>query len=197
MSRWFQRHLNELDLPSGPGDQDPATEADIARLPEPARRLSDFHASGRSTAGLVISCPIDGAVPATTGPGLDALRRAAVQQQRGDHPGPAYAAGLCWRGACQCSALTPTLAGTGQMRGKILNLIPVLNGSGREYDIGELVTYLNDACIVAPSMLLTPAATWTAVDDRAFDVTLVDRGNTTTARIFVDDIGQLPRLQHH
>jgi hypothetical protein len=77
------------------------------------------------------------------------------------------------------------------MRGKILNLIAVLNGSGREYDIGELVTYLNDACMVAPSMLLTPAATWTAVDDRAFDVTLVDRGNTATARIFVDDIGQL------
>jgi hypothetical protein len=197
MSRWFQRHLNELDLPSGPGDQDPATEADIARLPEPARRLSDFHASGRSTAGLVISCPIDGRFRQRPGQGWMRCDARQYNSNVVDHPGPAYAAGLCWRGACQCSALTPTLAGTGQMRGKILNLIPVLNGSGREYDIGELVTYLNDACIVAPSMLLTPAATWTAVDDRAFDVTLVDRGNTTTARIFVDDIGQLPRLQHH
>lgn len=40
-------------------------------------------------------------------------------------------------------------------------------------------------------MLLTSGVTWTGVDDNSFDLTLVDRGNTVTAGIFVDDDGHL------
>jgi C1A family cysteine protease len=34
-----------------------------------------------------------------------------------------------------------------------------------QFDLGELTTYVNDALMLAPSMLLTPAVTWRAVDD--------------------------------
>ena len=73
------------------------------------------------------------------------------------------------------------VGGRGQLRGKLLNLMPVMSGSGPEYDVGQLVTYVNDACMVAPSMLLTSGVTWKGVDDNSFDLTLVDRGNTVTA----------------
>ena len=63
-------------------------------------------------------------------------------------------------------------AGHGRMRGKLLGMITVADGSGAEFDLGELTTYVNDALMLAPSMLLTPAITWRAVDDDSFDVSM-------------------------
>jgi hypothetical protein len=66
----------------------------------------------------------------------------------------------------------------------------VADGSGPEFDLGELVTYLNDAVLLAPGMLLAPTVTWRPVDDSSFDVALTDRGTTVTARIDVDERGR-------
>ncbi|MGZ4684005.1 MAG: DUF6544 family protein [Acidimicrobiales bacterium] len=82
-------------------------------------------------------------------------------------------------------------AGRGGMRGKVLGLVTVADGSGREFDLGELVTWLNDAMVLAPSMLLTEAVRWIEVDDEAFDVSLTDGDNTVTARVLVDADGIL------
>jgi hypothetical protein len=38
----------------------------------------------------------------------------------------------------------------GRMHGKLLGLVTVADGSGREFDIGELTTYVNDALMIAP-----------------------------------------------
>jgi hypothetical protein len=58
-----------------------------------------------------------------------------------------------------------------------------------ENDLSELVTYLNDAVLLAPSMLLSLPVTWAHVSDSAFDLTLSDAGHQVTARIFVDGRG--------
>lgn len=79
--------------------------------------------------------------------------------------------------------------GHGRMHGKLLDLITVLDGSGPEFDIGELVTYLNDLVLLAPSMLLVPAVTWTAMDANSFELSLRDHQNTVTARVFLDERG--------
>lgn len=79
--------------------------------------------------------------------------------------------------------------GRGRMLVKLMNLVPVADGKGEEFDHSELITYLNDAILLAPSMLLGPAASWTAVDDRAFDVTLADAAQSVTARVFLDERG--------
>lgn len=79
--------------------------------------------------------------------------------------------------------------GHGRMLGKALDLFTVIDGSGTEFDIGELVTYLNDLVLLAPSMLLVPAVTWTAVDTHSFDLSLADRENVVRARVFLDDRG--------
>lgn len=83
------------------------------------------------------------------------------------------------------------LDGEGRMVGRLLGLIPVADGSGPEFDIGELATWLNDALVLAPSMLLTDAVTWTAIDDHTVDVTLTHGHHTVTGRMFLDDRGAL------
>lgn len=81
------------------------------------------------------------------------------------------------------------LHGRGAMRGKLLGIGPVVDGSGPEFDVGELSTYLNDAVLMAPSMLLGPAVTWGEVDDRTFDVSLTNEGRSVTGRVYLDERG--------
>jgi hypothetical protein len=76
------------------------------------------------------------------------------------------------------------------MHGKLLNLITVAHSAGPETDLSELVTYLNDAVLMAPSMLLQPNTSFAAVDDDSFDVTLVDSGQEVTARVFLNGDGR-------
>jgi Family of unknown function (DUF6544) len=82
------------------------------------------------------------------------------------------------------------LRGSGIMHGKLLGLVTVVHTQGPETDLSELVTYLNDAVLVAPSMLLRSNASFAPVDDSSFDVTLVDAGQTVTARVFLGDDGR-------
>ena len=76
------------------------------------------------------------------------------------------------------------------MRGSVFGLVPVVDSSGPELDVGELVTWLNDAVLLAPSMLLRPGVEWAAVDDRSFGVTVTDHGVAATARVVVDADGR-------
>ena len=85
--------------------------------------------------------------------------------------------------------------GKGRMHGKALGLITVADGAGREFDLGELVTYVNDAVMLAPSMLLTPRCEWTPVDADSFDLTFTDGENVVSARVVVDDVGRLVDFQ--
>ena len=79
--------------------------------------------------------------------------------------------------------------GKGRMLVRLADLVTVADGAGPEFDTGELVTYLNDAVMIAPSMLLASGISWAGVDDRSFDVSLQDHGRTVTARVFVDETG--------
>ncbi len=81
------------------------------------------------------------------------------------------------------------LAGRGRMIGKLFHRLTVVDGQGEEFDIGELTTYLNDALLLAPSMLLGPNTTWTEIDDRTFDVMLHDAGRRVTGRVSIDGTG--------
>ena len=78
------------------------------------------------------------------------------------------------------------VSGHGSMRGKLLGVVTVANGSGDEFDTGELTTWLNDAVLMCPSTLLIPAVRFTAVDDSSFDVSCTDATRTVTARVLLD-----------
>jgi hypothetical protein len=82
------------------------------------------------------------------------------------------------------------VGGKGVMHGKLLGLVTVAHAEGPETDLSELSTYLNDAVLMAPSMLLGANTTFAPVDDSSFDVTIVDAGMTVTARVLLDDDGR-------
>jgi hypothetical protein len=79
--------------------------------------------------------------------------------------------------------------GHGRMLGKLAGLVTVVDGEGEEFDVGELAVWLNDAVLLAPSMLLRRDARFSHVDDRRFEVSLRDRGTTVSARVLVDPRG--------
>lgn len=80
--------------------------------------------------------------------------------------------------------------GRGRMRGKVLNVVPIADGSGPEFDTSELVTWLNDAVLMAPAMLLGPRIGWTVASGDSFRVTLTDAGREVSADVFLDDEGR-------
>jgi len=79
--------------------------------------------------------------------------------------------------------------GQGRMLVRLMDLITIGDGIGEEYNIGELVTYLNDAVLICPTMLLVPEVSWAAVDDSSFDVSLADHGRVVTGRVSVSANG--------
>src|SRR5262249_43795824 len=79
--------------------------------------------------------------------------------------------------------------GRGRMDGKLAGLVTVADASGPENDVSELVTYLNDAVMFAPSMLLALPVSWAPAGDASFDLSLEDRGHRVTARVFTDERG--------
>jgi hypothetical protein len=81
------------------------------------------------------------------------------------------------------------LRGRGSLEAKAFDLLRVAEGRGYELDVGELVTYLNDAILMAPSLILGPETSWTEVDRDSFDVALTDAGTTVKARVVLDARG--------
>ena len=79
--------------------------------------------------------------------------------------------------------------GRGRMLIRLLDMVTVGDGTGEGYDIGELVTYLNDGVMIAPTMLLVPEVQWYEVDERSFELSIADHGRTVRARVFIDERG--------
>lgn len=79
--------------------------------------------------------------------------------------------------------------GHGRMLVRLFDRFTVADGVGEAFDIGELVTWLNDATLIAPSMLLDPGVRFGAVDERHFTVSVTDHERTVSATVSIDEQG--------
>ncbi|QFZ19665.1 DUF6544 family protein [Saccharothrix syringae] len=166
---------------------EPITEDDLAHLPEPARRYLGFtRVPGR---------PADRWFRATV-PGYFRLRPdqnwlACVSEQHNSADDLTRE----FRMRLKMAHLVPVQAtdvyahGHGRMHATALGVFTLADGQGPEFDLGELVTFLDDAVLLAPSMLLRLPVRWTGVDDHTFELALTDHDNTVTARVTVDHRG--------
>ena len=165
----------------------PVTEADLAGLPAAAHRYLRFRD--------VVGRPPDWSFLAHfTGrfrlrPRLPWMRCEAWQYSTGPAVTRLYHMRMYAAGVLPMTGRDAYHDGHGRMYGKLAGLVPVAEASGPENDLSELVTYLNDAVLFAPSMLLSLPLTWAHVSDSAFDLTLSDAGHQVTARVFVDGRG--------
>lgn len=82
------------------------------------------------------------------------------------------------------------LGGRGRMVGRLAGLVKVADGSGEEFDVGELSTWLNDAVLLAPSMLLSAPVSWEQLDDDTLVVAVRDHGRRVQAGVRLDASGR-------
>jgi hypothetical protein len=194
----FAARLRRLDLPFPRAVRVPISDDDLSELPEPARRYLRFM-------GVVGRPP-------------DRSLRARFRGQFRMKPDQRWMPFDAWQynsvapiarimtmridvgGVVPMFGEDTYLGGRGRMYGKLLGVVPVADGTGREFDLGELVTWVNDAAMLAPSMLLAAGARGLAVPtgggvadgrDRSFDVEVSDGDNTVRARLTVDEQGRL------
>lgn len=166
---------------------DLVTPDHLAHLPEPARRHLLF-------AG-VVGRPADRSFEAEL-PGWFRLRpgrrwAACVSSQRNTAPDVRRE----FRMRTSLAHLIPLRAtdtyadGRGHLHATALGLVTVADRRGPEIDAGELVTFLADAVLLAPSMLLSLPVTWEEADENGYRVALTDHGRTVTGRVRVDGRG--------
>ena len=79
--------------------------------------------------------------------------------------------------------------GHGRMLIRTLGLFTIADATGHELDMGELVTWLDDAILFAPSMLLAPNVKWLEADGHSFDLDFEDHGLRVHGRVRVDARG--------
>lgn len=174
-----------LPVASGPGEIVTATR--IAHLPESAQRYLHFMG--------VVGRPQDWSFRLgfigrfRTKPRQSWMNCEAWQYNNRLAPARLFQIRIRLGGILPIVARDTYVGRRGRMLVKLFDLFTIADGTGEEYDIGELVTYLNDAVLCAPSMLLVPEVSWAAVDADSFDVALTDHGRSVTARVFIDANG--------
>ena len=165
----------------------PVSEADLAPLPEPARRYL--------RAMRVLGRPRDTSFQLAwkgrfrPSPGTPWLRCDAWQRNTRVPVTRDFRMRLWAAGVLPVDGRDSYAEGHGRMRIRPLGLFTAADVTGHELDLGELVTWLDDAILFAPSMLLTPGVQWLEADDRSFDLDLADHGHRVRGRVRVDDRG--------
>lgn len=170
-------------IPPAPGP--PVTEADLRGLPEVVQRY--FRAMGVVGRPRVRSFTMHLTGAFRMRPGQRFMPCETWQWNTVEPPARLFHMRIDFAGFVPMVGRDAYIAGRGSMRGKLLGLITVADGSGDEFDIGELTTWLNDAVIVCPSMLLVPTVSFAGIDRHEFEVSCSDAGRGVTARVILDD----------
>jgi len=74
---------------------------------------------------------------------------------------------------------------------KLFDCFKVADAFGPEMNQAELVTYLNDLCILAPGGLIDAPIVWETIDLLTVKATITELGNTVSATIYFNKKGEL------
>ena len=182
----FDHEVAAAGLRPGPTPTEPVTDSELAPLPEAARRYLRFMG--------VLGRPRDWSFRlhclARFKPALDAEWRPAESWQYNSALDVAriYHMKLHFYGV-PVIGRDVYLHGTGHLVIRPLDLVTVEHDSGPELDRSELVTWLNDAVLFAPSMLLGPNTEWSSDDPDTIGVGFTDGKQSVTAQVRIDARG--------
>jgi hypothetical protein len=173
------------ELVPPPGDRPPVTEDDLVHLPEIVQRYL-------TRMGTVGNPPVGSFRAVASGKfrmrrGQRYMPCAIHQYDSADPVTRLFHMRLDLFGLIPMVGSDRYVSGEGRMLGKLLGLLTVADGSGPEFDAGELTTFLNEVILFAPSMLLGLDVAWKELDDHSFEVTLTDSSHTVSAEVVLDD----------
>ncbi|MFK7844142.1 MAG: DUF6544 family protein [Rhodothermales bacterium] len=81
--------------------------------------------------------------------------------------------------------------GSAAMRVRLLSLFTMVNASGPELTRAETVTLFNDLCLLAPSVLIDSAITWTLIDEQSIRGYYTVGSNTISAVLVFNENDEL------
>ena len=183
----FLREVASAGIPAEPGPGEVVTSSQLASLPKPAQRYLRFMRVEGHPQDWSFRLGFTGRF--RTRPQQSWMKCEAWQYDNREAVARIFHIRIRFAGFLPVTARDTYIRGRGRMLIRLLDLFTIGDGTGEEYDIGELVTYLNDAVLMAPSMLLAPEISWSSVDASSFEVTLTDHGRAVTARVIVDGDG--------
>lgn len=190
MQKKFLKEIAALGLPASPDpevDRRPITENDLRPLPETARRYLHFmRVVGRSR-DWSFRLGVVGRFRRSRNETW--MKCEAWQYNTRLSTARLFYMQLHFFGLVPVLGRDTYVDGRGRMLIRLLDIVTVGDGTGEGYDIGELVTYLNDAVMIAPTLLFVPEVRWYEADDRSFELSITDHGRTARARVFVDERG--------
>lgn len=181
----LEHDVRELGEPPPPGPI--ITDADLAGLPAPVQRYFRFMGVlGRPRAGSFrghLVCKF------RTRPNQGLWPAEIWQYNRVEPLTRVFWMRISVAGIVPMVGRDTYCDGQGRMLGKLLDRFVVADGSGEEFDIGELTIWLNDAVLMEPTLLFRADVRFEADGDDAFVVQLSDAGMTVSARVPLDDRG--------
>jgi hypothetical protein len=177
--RAFLRGVSAAGLPAGPASTTPVTEADLAGLPPVAARY--LQAMGVVGRPRTWSLRAHFAGRFRLRPDRPWMPLDAWQYNSASEVARLFRMRLLAARVVPMWGWDTYRAGSGRMRGRVLGLVTVADGSGPEFDTGELVTWLNDAVLLAPAMLLDTRTGWEPAGKDGFLVSVTDAGRTVSA----------------
>jgi len=187
LGRRFSAAVRAAALPPGAADAADVTVDDLAALPAAVRRYLGFMGVVGRARDWSFRARFVGRFRLR--PQLGWMPAQAWQYNYSPQVARVFVMRVRLAGLVPMTGRDTYLQGRGRMVGKLLDRFTVVDGHGDEFDVGELTTFLNDAILLAPSMLLGPQTTWTAIDADSFSVTLTDAGRSVAGTVFIDDRG--------
>jgi hypothetical protein len=187
LSRVFAARLAEAAtaLPLAPA---PLTEADIAALPPPVQRY--IRQSGSLGRPMVTEITMEFEATMFDAPGAAGMTGPVRQYNRFDTPDRMFLMTTRMKGL-PMTVLHDFSAGGATMKVRLAGLLNVVDLAGPDLTRTETVTLLNDLAFFAPSRLIDPRLSWTAIDDTHARVASTLGPNTVSAELVFNDAGEL------
>jgi hypothetical protein len=80
---------------------------------------------------------------------------------------------------------------TATMQVRVASMKTIVDARGPEMDQAEMVTLLNDMCVLAPAALVDAPIDWTPIDDRRARAAYTNAGHTVSAVLSFDEAHRL------
>lgn len=182
----FAQELEKHGVETSAPEREPIEPNALAALPSPVQRYLGFMRVAGRPRDVSLRAGFSGRFRLDRG----RWRRCEVLQYDARAPiTRVFMMQLALKGVLPVTVRDEYLRGHGTLEARAFDRLRVAEGHGHELDVGELVTYLNDAILMAPSLLLGPETTWTEVDPDCFHVALTDGALTVAARVQLDARG--------